>query len=235
MRHIAFLLFAAVSLHGVAIGASRPRYGGTARVMIQAAPKSLELPLPGVPSEYWASERILRMISDNLVTLDLVGQAHPALAIAWQSDLNGKRWQFTLRHDVKFHDGSIANATAIEQILTQQHSDWTIKANGDTLTIESGSPMPAMLAELAQTRNAILKRTASGLTIGTGPFRVVDFQPGKFLKLAANEESWAGRPFADNVEVEFGKSLRDQALAMELGKVDAVETIAISPSNNGGA
>ena len=38
------------------------------------------------------------------------------------------------------------------------------------------------------------------------------------LKLAANEDSWAGRPFVDAVEIEFGKSLRDQAIALELGR-----------------
>jgi ABC-type transport system substrate-binding protein len=71
----------------------------------------------------------------------------------------------------------------------------------------------------------MLKRNGSGLPIGTGPFLVAGWQPGKLLTLAANEESWAGRPFVDAVEIEFGKSLRDQAIALELDKADIVETV----------
>jgi peptide/nickel transport system substrate-binding protein len=235
MRRIAFLLLAAISLLGVAAGATRPRYGGTLRVMMQAAPKSLELAAPGATSEYWASEHIFGMIADNLVRIDLAGHAQPGLAAAWQNDQNGKRWQFTIMRGVQFHDGSVASAAAIQTILAERHSDWIVHGSGDSLTIESDLPKPGMLAELAQPGNAIVKRGAGGLTIGTGSFRVAEFLPGKSLKLAANEESWAGRPFADGIEIEFGRSLRDQAIALELGKADLIEAMPQAPALQGGA
>src|SRR5260370_31497071 len=86
--------------------------------------------------------------------------------------------------------------------------------------------MRSLLAELALPRSLLLKRSSNDnrLPIGTGPFLVAGWQPGKRLKLAANEESWAGRPFVDAVEIEFGKSLRDQAIALELDKTDLIET-----------
>jgi MarR-like DNA-binding transcriptional regulator SgrR of sgrS sRNA len=71
----------------------------------------------------------------------------------------------------------------------------------------------------------------NGTPIGTGAFLVVDWQPGKLLKLAANEESWAGRPFLDAIEVELGKSLRDQSIALELGKTGVIE----APPQAGGS
>ena len=87
--------------------------------------------------------------------------------------------------------------------------------------------MPSLLAELALPRNLLLKRNANTkdnrIPIGTGPFLIADWQPAKLLKLAASEESWAGRPYVDAIEVEFGKSLRDQAIALELNKVDIIE------------
>jgi ABC-type oligopeptide transport system substrate-binding subunit len=75
-------------------------------------------------------------------------------------------------------------------------------------------------------RNLVLKRSSNDnrLLIGTGPFLVAEWQPGKRLKLAANEESWAGRPFVDAIEIEFGRSLRDQAIALELDNTDVIET-----------
>ena len=233
MRRIAFLFLAAASLLGVAEGATRPRYGGTLRVMLQSAPNSLEVTPGGTPVDYGDAARILALVADNLVEIDAAGRAQPALVSTWQSDLNGKRWQFTMRRGVKFHDGSAASAATIAQILGERHSDWTVRGSGDALTIESDSPMPSLLAELALPRNAILKRTANGLPVGTGAFRVADFQPGKLLKLAANEESWAGRPFADAVEVELGKSQRDQAIALELGKTDLIEAPPQSIAANG--
>jgi ABC-type oligopeptide transport system substrate-binding subunit len=81
-----------------------------------------------------------------------------------------------------------------------------------------------LLAELALPRNLLLKRNAKGSPIGTGAFLVAEWQPGRLLKLAASEESWAGRPFVDAVEIEFGKPLRDQAIALELEKADIIET-----------
>ncbi|MBI1749472.1 MAG: hypothetical protein HYR59_02295 [Acidobacteria bacterium] len=245
MRRIAFLLLAAASLLSVAAGANRPRYGGTLRVMLQAAPNSLELPANAAPADYWDSARILAMLADNLVKMDAAGRAQPGLAVSWQSELNGKRWQFTLRHGVRFHDGSAASAATIAQILGEWHSDWTVRGAADSLTIESDNSIPSLLAELALPRNAILKRNANGLPIGTGPFRVADFQlgtgpfrvadfqPGRLLKLAANEESWAGRPFADAIEIDLGRSQRDQAIALELGKVDLIEAPPQSAASNG--
>ncbi len=233
MRRIAFLFLAAASLLDVALGATRPRYGGTLRVMLQSAPNSLELLADGTPVDYWDAARILAMLADNLVEIDGAGHAQPALALTWQSDLNGKRWQFTLRRGVKFHDGSAASAAAIAQILGERHSDWTVRGAGDSLTIESDSPMSSLLAELALPRNTILKRTANALPVGTGAFRVTDFQSGKLLKLAANEGSWAGRPFVDAVEVELGRSQRDQAIALELGKTDLIEVPAQATAANG--
>jgi peptide/nickel transport system substrate-binding protein len=203
--------------------------------MLQSAPDSLELRSGGTPGDYWDAARIVALIADNLVELDVATHAQPALALTWQNDLNGKRWQFTLRRGVKFHDGTAASAATIAQILGERHSEWIVRGAGDLLTIESDSPMPSLLAELALPRNAILKRSANGLPVGTGAFRVSEFQPGKSLRLAANEESWAGRPFADAVEIELGRSQRDQAIALELGKTDLIESPPQAAAANGGS
>jgi peptide/nickel transport system substrate-binding protein len=203
--------------------------------MLQSAPDSLELRSSGTPGDHWDAARIVALIADNLVEIDVATHPQPALALTWQNDLNGKRWQFTIRRGVKFHDGTAASAATIAQILGERHSEWIVRSAGDLLTIESDSPMPSLLAELALPRNAILKRSANGLPVGTGAFRVADFQPGKSLRFAANEEGWAGRPFADAVEIELGRSQRDQAIALELGKTDLIESPPQAIVANGGS
>ena len=204
---------------------TRPRYGGTLRVMLQSAPDALDLPANPTPADYWDAVRTLSLIGDTLVKLDAQGRPQPALSVAWQGDLSARHWQFTLRRGVKFHDGSPASPAAIAQILGAIHSGWSVRAAADSVTIESETAMPALLAELALPRNLLLKQNNNDnrVPIGTGPFLVAEWQPGKLLKLAANEESWAGRPFVDAIEIEFGKSLRDQAIALELDKTDVIE------------
>jgi peptide/nickel transport system substrate-binding protein len=206
-----------------ALAETRPHYGGTLRVMLQSTTNTLDLPANAPPADYWDAARTLSLVGDTLVKLDTLGRPQPALAVAWQSDPGSRRWQFTLRRGVKFHDGSAASAATVAQILGVLHSGWSVHASADSISIESETPMPSLLAELALPRNLLLKRNANGIPIGTGAFVVAGWHPGKLLKLAANDESWAGRPFVDAVEIEFGKSLRDQAIALELDKADVIE------------
>jgi ABC-type transport system substrate-binding protein len=206
---------------------TRPHYGGTLRVMMQSAPNALDLPANATPADYWDTARTLSLIGDTLVKLDALGRPQPALAVAWQSDPSARQWQFTLRRGVKFHDGSAASPAAIAQLLGALHPGWNVRASADSVSIDSETAMPSLLAELALPRSLLLKHSTTNdnrLPIGTGPFLVAEWQPGKRLKLAANEESWAGRPFVDAIEIEFGKSLRDQAVALELDKTDVIET-----------
>jgi ABC-type transport system substrate-binding protein len=98
-----------------------------------------------------------------------------------------------------------------------------VRASADSISIESETPLPSLLAELALPRNLIFKHNPNHVPIGTGPFLVAEWQPAKLLKLAANEESWAGRPFVDAIEIECGKSLHDQSIAFELDKTDVIE------------
>ncbi len=207
-----------------ASAATRPHYGGTLRVLLQSAPETLDFPANPTPIAYWDAARTLSLIGDTLVKLDALDRPQPALAVAWQSDLSGRICLFTLRRGVKFHDGTVATPAAIAQILSALHPTWQVRAYPDSVSIESDLPEPSLLAELALPRNLLLKYNSNHLPAGTGPFVVAQWQPGKLLTLAANEESWAGRPFVDIIQLEFGRSLRDQAVAFELDKADLIES-----------
>jgi len=87
----------------------------------------------------------------------------------------------------------VATPAAIAQILSALHPTWQVRAYPDSVSIESDLPEPSLLAELALPRNLLLKYNSNHIPVGTGPFVVAQWQPGKLLTLAANEESWAGR------------------------------------------
>ena len=60
--------------------------------------------------------------------------------------------------------------------------------------------------------------------IGTGPFQLTG--AGFPKTLAANDDYWRGRPFADKVEVATGRSIREQWLDLSVGRADVVEVPA---------
>jgi peptide/nickel transport system substrate-binding protein len=219
-----------------AIAATRPHYGGLLRILFQSSPQTLELNDHSSPTEDWELSHALSLVGDTLVFVDVQGRTHAALATSWRNDGSGRHWEFMLRPAVKFHDGSVASPAAVAQVLGKLHPDWNVRcasgSSGETLVIETPSPMPQLLAELAETRNLILRRNANQWPVGTGGFLVSEWQPGKTLRLVANEASWASRPFIDAIEIGFGKSLRDQAIAFELGKVDLIETTPQSASGS---
>ena len=72
--------------------------------------------------------------------------------------------------------------------------------------------MPDLLLELAHNG-----------WLGTGAFLVKAFEPSRRATFAANEDYWGGRPFLDAIDVQLGRSLRDQFADLELGKADVVE------------
>jgi peptide/nickel transport system substrate-binding protein len=200
---------------------------------MQSSPTTLNLPGASSPTDYLDMARMLSLVGETLVKVDAQDRPQPALALAWQGDSTGRHWQFALRPGVKFHDGSAASAGVIAQILVALHPDWNVRAVGDSLTIDTEVPTPSLLPELALPRNLIVTRNAGGLPIGTGPFRVADFQPVKSVKLVASEDNWAGRPYLDAIEIEFGKSLRDQAVAFDLGRADVIEAAPQAANSSG--
>ena len=214
-----------------AMAETRPQYGGVLRVAMRAAPASLDpvdldlakLDPASAQPDSLASLSLTSLMFDTLVATDESGRIQPGLATSWQASPGNQRWQFRIRRGVKFHDGTPLGAEIAAAALRTANPAWNVSAEADAVVIEAAKSDAELLAELALPRNAILKRNPGGTPSGTGPFHVADWQPGKKLSLAAEENCWRGRPFLDAVEIEMGKSFREQMTALELGKSDLVE------------
>lgn len=209
---------------------TRPQYGGSLRVTMRSAPASLDpvdLSADGsdrlstAQPDSFARHSVTALIFDTLVTTDESGRIQPSLATSWQVSPGSQRWQFRIRSGVKFHDGSALRPDVAAASLRAANPSWNVSVDGDSVVIES--TRPELLTELALSRNAIAKRNPGTAPSGTGPFHVTDWQPGKMLMLAAEENCWRGRPFLDTIEIEMGKTFRDQMTALELGKAELVE------------
>jgi peptide/nickel transport system substrate-binding protein len=223
MKPSGLFLLAAVSLGlSVASAAStRPHYGGTLRLSIQEAPASLDPADPAQPGMF-AAAGLSRLIFDTLVTLDEHGQAQPALAISWQAGSGYQRWQFSVRRGVTFHDGTAVTSDAVAASLRAVNPNWKVFATGEAVVVECDVPTPQLPAVLALPRYGVAKRTGGKLA-GSGPFAINRWDPGKKLLLTARDDYWGGRAFVDSIEIEMGKSFREQLIALDLGKADIVE------------
>jgi ABC-type transport system substrate-binding protein len=187
----AWLALSSLSLFPVA-AATRPRYGGTVTVELSSASTATIAPL----------------IEETLVRLNEKGEIEPLLATAWQRDPDRKRWRFSLRPKVLFHDGDPLNAVSVAPLLVaalkKKYGDVTVTAGGQTIVLQFDRAVSDLLTELANPRMAISRTSDKGAPIGTGPFRAITWEPGHKMILAAFEDYWAGRPFLDSVIVNLG-------------------------------
>jgi len=164
-----------------------------------------------------AEDNLNGLLFDRLVTFSESAQTQPALATFWRHDADFKRWEFQLRPGVKFHDGTPLTAVLVAAALERLGAT----AQGETLVFRSEQPAPKLLYTLAT--SSIFKRIADGSVVGTGPFRITSWEPSRRVVLAANEDYWAGRPYLDSVEIEMGRTLRDQTQDFDLNKADVIE------------
>jgi peptide/nickel transport system substrate-binding protein len=204
MRRTTSRWIAAVSafiLLGSLGAARRPRYGGTLRVEMSASVQTLDPTATPEP----AGLVFETLIFETLVRLDDRGLPEPWLAESWTHDVARKRWIFTARSNVTFQNGA----------------RW--EPPGGVIAIPDDRPIERILADLARPSSAIVIRSGDGAPIGTGPFAVTRWDPGKAVTLTAHGMYWGGRAYLDSIEVQMGRTSQQQALDLELGKADAIE------------
>jgi ABC-type transport system substrate-binding protein len=177
--------------------ATRPHYGG-----------SLTIELSSAWSTLTESSALSIPITETLVRLNARGGIEPALCVAWQHDPDLKRWRFSLRQKVTFHDGQPLNgASAVPSLLGAlkgKYADVSIQAGGQAIVIQSGEAMPDLLADLASPHAAVFRQGDANSLTGTGPFRVTAWEPGRRLVVAAFDDYWGSRPYLDSIAIEFG-------------------------------
>jgi len=189
-----------------------------------------------------------RNIFDGLVNQDGKQQIIPALAVSWKT-VDDSTWEFKLRPNVKFHDGTPLTAkdvvASIDRVpLASKNSPSSfmpyVKAIKEvtavdpmTVKITTDGPTPLLLNDLS--RIAILPAADENVTttemnqgkgvIGTGPFEFVSWTPGDKVVLKRNDDYWGGKPAWDNVTFRVFKNDSARVAAILSGDVDMIENI----------
>lgn len=200
----AALIAAALISIGALDGARRPRYGGELRLEMRAAIPSCD---SEGAEETEAQAAICGQVFETLVRFDARGQAQPWLASSWTHDAAHHRWIFTLRPNLTLHNGGI------------------FAPGGGAIAAADDKPIEQILRDFARPRNAVRVRAAGGAWVGTGPFRIARWEPGKAVRLEPHENYWRGRPYLDAVEIKMGRAAQDQALDFDTGAADVTEAV----------
>jgi ABC-type transport system substrate-binding protein len=200
LRGSAWLALSSLLSSSFLTGAVRPRYGGTLTVELSTSWTTLNT---------GAIQTALSIpIVETLVRAGLHGDMEPVLAVAWQHDPDFRRWRFSLRPKVTFHDGdALTAASAAPSLLAalkQKYGEVSIEAGGQAIVVQADHAMPELLEVLALPNAAIFRKSESNPLIGTGPFRVATWEAGRRLTLAAFDNYWGARPYLDAVAIEFG-------------------------------
>lgn len=158
--------------------------------------------------------------SETLIVLDENGDAQPALATAWQS-INDTTWRFTLRPDVRFHDGEPLTAAAVVNALSTATRaapkplildgvTLHISADGDhAVRVTTATPDPLLPQRLSSPQLAILSPNAyhegrvDPIRHCSGPFVLTAVQGTSHATLERFDGYWGTPAQASGLDVDF--------------------------------
>jgi peptide/nickel transport system substrate-binding protein len=189
-------------------------------------------------------------IFEALIAMDERQGMAFGLAEGWKT-IDDLTWEFKLRRNVKFHDGTpftaddvifsfnrVPNVPRSPAPKTAYVRGKTIeKIDDHTIRIKTATPEALMLNHLAQieimSAKAAKDVTTQDLnagkgTVGTGPYQFVEFIPGERLVLKRNDNYWGPKEPWEKVSFSFIKSDPTRVAALLSGGVDVIETVPTS-------
>ena len=168
-------------------------------------------------------ERASMFVFEGLVGLDNELEAVPRLAESWKVSEDGKRIEFSLRDDVRWHDGEPLSSEDVAFTFealrgTEAPTVWqTYMADVDavetpddhTVVVTYDEPyapalktwtMGILPAHIYDDADDIKDSEANYEPVGTGPYRLARWERGERIVLSANQDWWYQEDDAARVE-----------------------------------
>ena len=227
--------------------------GASALTSAQAADLSVALSSPPTaldPHFYYAAANVgvSEHVFESLVKLDADSRVIPGLAKSWRL-VDDMTWEFKLRPDVKFHDGSdltmddvvwsldrpatITNSPGKFDVFTKQIVGKKI-VDAYTIQLKTAVPYPLMPVDLVAVL-VVSKKATQGLStddfaqgkgmIGTGPFKFLQYKRDDRVELVRNDTYWGEKPAWDRVTLRFIPNNGARMAALLAGDVQAIENV----------
>ena len=172
-----------------------------------------------------------------------------ALATKWTVSPDGKTYTFTLRPNVKFHDGTTMDSTAVEKSFQRRTAVNSSPAYmlADVASYETPDPLtfvvklknpvspfldylaspygpkvdsPTEIAAHAGTDHA--QSWLKSHDAGTGPYTISSFVPGQKYVLTAFSGYWGPKPYVQEIDISIQPSISTQELDLENNQLDMI-------------
>lgn len=197
---------------------------------------------------YSPNSAVWRHIFDALVWSDPRTRLHPGLAVSYQP-IADDVWEFKLRPNVAFHDGTPFTAEDVAFSLARapnvpnspsSHSQYTkLIARVEivdplTIRIHTKGPAPTLPVDMASiaivSKKAVEGKVTSDFNsgvaaIGTGAYRFVEWTAGSQVVLAKNPNYWKGAEPWDRVIRKPIPNDGSRVAALLSGDVDIIEGV----------
>lgn len=161
-------------------------------------------------------------------------ELEPWLAESYEN-VDETTWKITLRDGITFTSGRAMDADAVRECLehlieVHERAKGDLKiaaliASGQTLTIQTTEPVPALMNYLSDPYGCIIDMQAGitddGNVSGTGPYIATEVETDKGLTLVKNENYWNGTPKLDTICVKTISDGDTMTMAMQTGELDA--------------
>jgi peptide/nickel transport system substrate-binding protein len=200
---------------------------------------------------------LLHQIYEPLILRRSDGKMVPALALTWELTRDPTIWEFKLRPDAAFHDGSAFDADDVVFSLDRARSEGSdmrsllssvervVKVDGRTVRVRTKGPDPLLPNNLtdilvvdqawAERHGAVRpagagQNPAARSANGTGPYALVSREPGIRTVLRRNEAYWGrGEAPLDIEEIVFRPipDGRARVEALLSGEVDFVQDVPV--------
>jgi peptide/nickel transport system substrate-binding protein len=222
--------------------------GGSVVVVSTQAPRHLN---PAVQSGI-ATAVPGTQIFASLLKYDENWQPQPYLAESWDVAEDGLSVTITLVEGATFHDGEPITSEDVRfSIMTvrDNHPFQTMfepvsdveTPDERTAVIKLSKPHPALLLAMSGALLPIIPEhvygdgqdvqvhPANSAPVGSGPFRLVEFDPGRQITLERYEDFFIeGRPYLDRIVIRIVSDPSSMVLALEAGEADILPFLTAS-------
>ena len=192
---------------------------------------------------------VLTLMYDTLLWHDASNRVIPWLASDYQFSPDGLTVDVTLRDGVKWHDGRPLTADDVkftyDYIQEFNHGRFTPQVKGivesttvtgpGRLSFRLSQPSAAFatapLADVTILPKHVWEnirepypsvKGESGLAMGSGPYRMAEYNVDRQYRLVANPDYFMGKPRVDEIILQIIPEANAQVLALRGGEVDAV-------------
>lgn len=190
-----------------------------------------------------SQSRLQAAAYDQLVHADVDGSFMPGLALSWEN-LEPNIWEFKLRPDVVFHDGTPFTAADVKASI-EFASDpaqvsafffpnpFTVEIVDDlTVRINTGAPYAAMLALMAcggpviSPAHLIESGNLDEKFVGTGPYQWVSYESEDAgVKLTAFDAYWGNKAQIKDYTFRYVGDSQTRLAALQSGQAQIIDRV----------